>query len=181
MRCIRQQDMQADIRAAEAQRHLMETEYWQEAGAVALYVGIRDELSTDLLLHAAWQSGRRVWLPRLLPGEPGLMQFALCAGWHELAAGPLGLREPAPNCPAFGPGEASQLGPSLLVLPGLAFDRKGGRLGYGGGYYDRFLASGWLCKRVGLCFHYQVLNEIPLQPWDKRVHCLCTDKGFQCL
>lgn len=148
---------------------------------MALYVGVKDELFTDLLLEEAWQSGRKVWLPRLLPHAPGQMVFALCTGRDELIAGPFGLSEPMPLCPAFGPDTAEQYGPPLLILPGLAFDRKGRRLGYGGGFYDRFLESSWSCTRVGLCFGFQLLPEVPVHVWDKRVHCLCTEEGFQCL
>ena len=180
MRRLRASCPLATSLSQKAQQRLLETTCWREARAVALYAGVKDELSTDMLLAAAWQSGRRVWLPRVVSVEQGLMEMALCPEPAALVSGPFGLREPGPACPTFGPTEAASQGPPLLILPGLAFDRKGARLGYGGGFYDRFLESDWPCTRLGLCFSFQLLESIPVQPWDKRMDCICTDEEFWC-
>ncbi len=172
----------ARARSLEAQQRLLEAPCWRNARSVALYVALKGELSTDKLLAAAWKSGRTVWLPRVRPGEPGRMEFAVCVGLEQLRPGPFGLREPEDGLPGLGPEEAGKaFSPDLLVLPGLAFDRRGGRLGFGGGYYDRFLDSGLTCPRVGLCFAFQITRNLPLEQWDQRVHYLCTEEQFLCL
>lgn len=172
----------ARARSLEAQQRLLDAPCWRNARSVALYVALKGELATDRLLDAAWKSGRAVWLPRVRPGEPGRMEFVACAGAAQLRPGPFGLREPKDDLPGLGPEEAGKaFRPDLLVLPGLAFDRRGGRLGFGGGYYDRFLDSAWVCPRVGLCFAFQVIKNLPLQQWDQRVHYLCTEEQFLCL
>ena len=181
MRALRAANPDAAQLSQLAQQRLLAAACWQEAPAVALYVGVKDELATDSLLAAAWQSGRQVWLPRVLRGTQGLMEMALCPGPDSLVPGPFGLREPDASCPAFGPEDAARLGPPLLILPGLAFDRTGARLGYGGGFYDRFLESDWPCTRLGLCFGFQLVQELPVQTWDKPMHCMCTDEEFWCL
>ena len=69
----------------------------------------------------------------------------------------------------------------------MAFDRAGNRLGFGGGYYDRFLSafgargSGRRPRLVGLCYAFQVVDALPSQEWDQPVDCLCTEEGLVCL
>jgi 5-formyltetrahydrofolate cyclo-ligase len=92
-----------------------------------------------------------------------------------LVPGPLGIREPAPLEPS-GPADF----PALIVVPGLAFDRQGRRLGRGGGYYDRFLTAiegtcpGTAGRIIGLCVPSQIVREVPVEPWDHRVDGVCT-------
>ena len=75
----------------------------------------------------------------------------------------------------------------LILVPGLCYDREGYRLGFGGGYYDRFLAafgargSGRRPLLVGLCYAFQVVDALPSQDWDRPVDCLCTEEGLVCL
>ena len=189
-------------RARAAQERLLDSPFWQQAASVTLYVGIKDELGTSLLLEQAWSSGRLLWLPRVRRGSKGIMDFVACAGRHQLRPGPLGLLEPDAALPGVGPeaisaavrgnGATDQaaagragLGsppflPDLMIIPGLAFDLSGGRLGYGGGYYDRFLQAGLDCPRMGLCFDFQLVSALPLDPWDQRVHYLCTEERLLC-
>ena len=167
----------------------MESTLWKNARSVALYVGVRGELGTQDLLRAAWQASMLVWLPRVRRSEPGFMDFVACSGPDQLRPGPLGLLEPHDSLPGFGPeaaggsgaAAAHPLSPDLALLPGVAFDLAGGRLGYGGGYYDRFLEKGFTCPRVGLCFEFQLVESLPLAPWDQRVNYICTEERMLCL
>lgn len=186
----------AQSRSSAAQKRLMDWPLWQQARSVALYVGVRGELATNDLLQAAWQDGKVVWLPRVRPEAPGLMDFVACGGMHQLRPGPLGLLEPVDSLPGVGPegphstepGQPGvdpvtslQFAPDLALLPGVAFDHAGGRLGYGGGYYDRFLEKALNCPRVGLCFEFQLVPSLPLAPWDQRVNYICTEERILCL
>ena len=183
----------AQSRSAAAQQRLLDWPLWQQARSVALYVGVRGELATNDLLHAAWQQQKVVWLPRVRPEAPGLMHIVVSGGMHELRPGPLGLLEPVDRLPSVGP-EAANVGsaspgqaveaafaPDIALLPGVAFDLAGGRLGYGGGYYDRFLEKALNCPRVGLCFEFQLVSSLPLAPWDQRVNYICTEERMLCL
>ena len=178
----------AAARSLAAQKRLMDSPLWLGARSVALYVGVRGELATQNLLSAAWRQGRTVWLPRVRRDEPGLMDFVACEGPEQLRPGPHGLLEPDAALPGVAPGQTKAAAPNghvftpdLALLPGVAFDRKGGRLGYGGGYYDRFLEHGLACPLVGLCFAFQLVESLPLAPWDRRVNVICTEEQLLCL
>lgn len=215
MRRLRAEQPQelAQSRSAAAQQRLMRWPLWQQARSVALYVGVRGELATNDILQAAWQENKVVWLPRVRPDAPGLMDFVACGGPQQLRPGPMGLLEPVDTLPGvgpeglmrrapqpdqsgpdmsgpdmfgpdmFGPDQHTALAfaPDLALLPGVAFDRAGGRLGYGGGYYDRFLEKSLNCPCVGLCFEFQLVPSLPLAPWDQRVNYICTEERILCL
>lgn len=154
------------------QRHLLNSRLWRESPVVMLYCAVRGEVQSSLLLDDAWASGKRVLLPRCRPGGHGVMDAVLCSGPDTLIPSKLGIPEPT--------GEAALpylAREALVVTPGLAFDREGYRLGYGGGYYDRWLHGGTRCA-VGLVFTEHLLERLPRQAWDQPVNALCTEEGL---
>lgn len=166
-------------RARAAQERLLAEPCWREASSVALYAGVRDEMATGLLLEEAWARDREVWLPRVRRGARGKMDFVRCQSPEDLCAGAFGLMEPRPELPGSGPDDAA-FAPELILVPGVAFDRSGARMGYGGGYYDRFLAElaareGARCRALGFCFGFQVVEALPCAAWDRPVDGLCTE------
>ena len=172
---------EAAARSRAAQERLMAAPCWRNATRMALYVGVRDEMATDLLLQEAWASGREVWLPRVRRGERGRMDFVRCKGTADLAAGTFGLVEPRPELPGVGPGDPD-FKPQLLLVPGVAYDRMGNRMGYGGGFYDRFLAAEATAQGapapsavLGFCYGFQVVDHLPSAAWDRPVAGLCTE------
>jgi 5-formyltetrahydrofolate cyclo-ligase len=165
-----------------AQRHILQADVWRGAKIVALYMALPDEVDTALLWHMARLEGRQVWLPRCLEREGEReMEFALCPGPHMLRPGAFGIPEPdGALCPAV----PDDMAPDLLILPGLAFDRRGFRLGRGGGHYDRFLAAP-ARKRLwsgtcllGLTATALVLAQLPVDAWDVPVRALATEEGI---
>lgn len=173
--------------AARAHAHLLASPLWRQAQDVALYVSLPDELDTAPLLDAAWQAGKTLYLPRVRQ-QYGLMDFVAVRGREELRPGPFHLLEPLDGLPGFGAEAAgTTFRPDMFIVPGLGFDRQGRRLGFGGGYYDRFLAAvraqsdAGPCAFVGLCYHCQLQEELPAESWDERMTHICTDREWLCL
>lgn len=142
------------------------------AASVAAYVAIGAEPPTSSLLFALWKRGTYVLLPRLLPD--GDLDWASYEGPESLRPGPRGLLEPTE--PPRGPGAIA--GTDVVITPALAVDRRGARLGRGGGSYDRALARvGPAILTVGLLYDGELLDEVPEEPHDQRLRAVVTPTG----
>ena len=170
MRALRKRLAEVDNEAAE--RAAGHAGALPTGDTVALYRAMGSELDTDALAVALHQAGRRLCLPVVIERDAAMIFRAWAPGE------PLELD--AAGCPAPLP-LAEIVDPDLILTPLLAFDRFGGRLGRGGGYYDRFLEKGFTCPRVGLCFEFQLVESLPLAPWDQRVNYICTEERMLCL
>jgi len=138
-----------------------------EGGAVLGFASFGTELPTDPVMRWVLSTGRRLLLPFV---DGAALRAAEVASVEELAPGYRGIREPAARV-AVDPGEAS-----AVLVPGVAFDERGARLGYGGGFYDAFLAEiDPRVPRVGLCFDLQIVEEVPTGADDERVGIVLTE------
>lgn len=142
--------------------------------AVLLYVAFGHEVKTVGLLEHCLQKGKHVYAPRVAPKHrPEICRITNPAADFEI--GSLGILEPRKEIEAA---DASL--PNFAVIPGLAFDLHGYRLGRGGGFYDRLLADpAFRAYTCGLCFERQVLNNLPREPHDQPVMALATEKQFR--
>lgn len=141
------------------------------ARVIFAYVSKPQEVDTRAMITRALAGGRRVAVPRCEPRTVG-MSFYVIRSPEDLAPGSYGVPEPDPGrCAPSDPGEAG----ALCVVPGLSFDSQGYRLGYGKGYYDRFLA-GFGGVSVGLCYSGCVRWSLPHGYYDRPVDILVTEK-----
>lgn len=174
------QGAEGTLRSLLVQENLLASALWQKARRVAAYVSVKGEAGTDIILAEAWRTGREVFLPRCRrkgePGWPGGMDFVLCHGAGELAPSPFGIPEPelAPEARVLADSELAEPD-TLIIVPALAFDRAGFRLGYGGGYYDRLLDRA-ICPTVGFCFHELLFDSLPRNTWDRPARAVCTEE-----
>ena len=154
-------------------RHVTALCQWREAGRVYLYLSVKGEPDTFALARAALEAGKEVLAPVCGDGE-GQMAFYPFTDFGGLRPGRWGILEPR----ACGEGlKAPEAGEKALCLvPGLAFDRLGNRLGYGKGYYDRFLA-GRQIDTVGLCYEGFLFDRLPAESHDKKVGLVATEAG----
>lgn len=137
---------------------------------VLLYHGMDTEPDTVRLLPPLWDIGKQVCLPRCLPGNQ--MEARLVQRDSTLVRHPYGMLEPGPDCPLIPPDQID-----LVLVPGLAFDRSGGRLGRGGGYYDRWLA-GFSGITAALCRDGLLMEAIPRLPHDLGVNLVVTETSL---
>ncbi|HYA27573.1 MAG TPA: 5-formyltetrahydrofolate cyclo-ligase [Acidobacteriota bacterium] len=140
------------------------------AGAVALYSPVQNEVDTQGILDNALASGKKVFYPKLsTDNSPG---FYRIYSQNELVAGRSGFLEPA-GVESISPADYDNL---LVFVPGVAFDRCGNRLGWGGGWYDRVLSDLGKCGVfVGLAYECQLVEHLAKEMWDQRVHFIITE------
>lgn len=153
-----------------AQQALTASAMFDDAASMALYSPTRGEVGTELIFGEARRRRKRVCYPRV-DGER--MVFVEVEGEDALRPGSFGILEPV------GASRIAVAELDLMVLPGLAFDRRGVRLGYGKGFYDRELHSvGFSGVLVGLCFQFQVVDRLPGEQHDVPVDYLATEQGI---
>ena len=139
------------------------------AGTVLLFYSFGAEVATGGMAARFLGSGKRLLFPYLT--DEGVMEAAEVRPGESLDPSDYGPSEPRSRV-AVDPSAVD-----LVVAPGLAFDRRGNRLGYGGGHYDRFLARmGMEAVRVGVAFSLQIVERVPVEPGDERVDIVVTDQ-----
>lgn len=126
---------------------LLATSEYAEATTVLTYVSVSSEVSTRMFIECALRDGKTVAVPRCLPGH--CLEFVAIASLEQLVAAPFNLLEPAKELPAV---TEDQKNNSICIVPALLVDTKGYRLGYGAGFYDRFLST-YPGKKI--CLAYQ--------------------------
>ncbi|MEJ8548226.1 5-formyltetrahydrofolate cyclo-ligase [Brevibacillus borstelensis] len=140
---------------------------------VMAYYPFREELDIVPFLEKALERGQEIWLPLTLPAERRIVPYVY-TGPAMLKRGTYGILEPDPAQAAEGRPDSLE----AVLVPGVAFDRRGGRMGYGAGYYDRFLSS--LSRRpllIGCAFDLQVQQAVPMEPHDISLDFLATESG----
>lgn len=130
---------------------------------VFIYLSFSSEAPTDKAIEALKEKGFCVLCPRVEKGE----MFAVEYG-DDFTLSHMGIREPV--------GQVYENTPDYIVLPLLAADMAGNRLGYGKGYYDRYLAKHPTAKRIGYCFDFQIVREVPCGEKDEKLDVIVTDK-----
>ncbi len=143
-------------------------------GTVMAYLALPDEVNVDGWI--GWASGRgvRVCVPRV-DWDAGSMEGVLLGSPGDLTVGRYGLREPV-----AGAGVVPIEDMEAVLVPGLGFDDRGGRLGRGGGFYDRFLSrlpEG--AARIGVAWSGRVVDRVPMEAWDQKVDMLVTERGVE--
>lgn len=131
---------------------------WEQAHTVLLYASLPDEVDTTLLLSAGINKGKRLLLPVVI-GDALLLKFFS----GKFRVGDFGIREPEGETFT----DYDQI--DLAVIPGMAFNRLGNRLGRGRGYYDRFLPQ-INAYKIGLCFPFQLVESVPVDLFDQPVN-----------
>jgi 5-formyltetrahydrofolate cyclo-ligase len=149
--------------------HLGDWDIFQAAESILIYMPIREEVDLRALLTNCPE--KRWLLPRIIPGEEGRMVFHPYDP-DNLILHPFGMAEPAAHLPLVSPDEIQ-----LVLAPGLAFDRSGWRLGYGGGYFDRLLKD-FKGVSVGVVYCDLLLSTIPHGRYDIPMSWLVTEDGL---
>lgn len=140
-----------------------------------VYVDFRSEVETHILIAELLKRGKRVVVPVTLVTEKRLLPVAIYDVEKDLVPGYYSIPEPRVEIRKSHLVDSSEI--EIIILPGSVFDERGGRLGYGGGYYDRFMAcDAPKARRIGLAFDLQVVDRLSLQAHDELLDLVVTEK-----
>ncbi len=169
-------EKQRAVQSKDACRKLVATEHFKNASVVMLYLSMPHEVDTTYIILHAWQQEKVVAVPKVSWQQRHMIPVEINSLETGITIEQYGLRNPTTGLPM--PIEEID----LVVTPGLAFDRKGNRLGRGGAYYDRFLASKQLrAKKIALVFNQQIADTVPMEDHDIPVDMIVTDQEvIQC-
>ena len=154
--------------------HLLDYAPLWDGRPVYIYLSFGSEIDTWRLLEELTKRKIPTAAPRVRGRE---MEFFRISGAGDTAPGFRGIMEPSDSCP-----ELEAKGEALMIVPGVAFDRNGYRIGYGGGYYDRYLASHReqaFCT-LALAYPFQLIEEITREAWDLQADGVLTPEGLLC-
>ena len=132
---------------------------FRAASTILLYHSLKDEVDTHAFIRK-WSREKRILLP-VVTGDD--LELRLYTGPEDLTVGAYGIEEPT------GALFTDYAAIDLIVVPGVAFDRDGNRLGRGKGYYDRLLPRIPSAYKIGICFPFQLVDEVPAEPFDIRM------------
>jgi len=156
-------------------KQLNETEFYNKANNVMLYVSFGSEVMTKPIIDDLLSKGKRVFIPVTVPKTKALIVSELKNYEDDLVVGHFGVLEPKEE--ALRPVEPNIL--DLVIVPGVAFDKSGYRIGYGGGYYDRFIPRlREETTTVSLAFDMQLIDKIPTSQYDMAVEYIITEDQF---
>lgn len=141
----------------------LDTELYRQAKTIYGYLPYNQEVRTVPLLQQALADGKRVAVPKVYEDE---MKFIYMTDLTQVAEGYAGIPEPIADDPVADDPTA------LVLMPGMAFDTQGHRIGYGGGFYDRFLAEEPNHPTIALCYDFQMVEDLPTEEFDIPVDCV---------
>lgn len=149
---------------------LYEQKEWKDAQTIGITLSMENEVNTYAIIEQAWREGKKVAVPKC-NRETRTMTFRQITNFDQLETVYMNLREPIPALTVEV--EANEM--EILFVPGVAYTRRGERIGYGGGYYDRYLAE-YEGKTLSLAFDFQMVNYIPTESFDQNVQKIITEK-----
>ncbi|QIW17105.1 5-formyltetrahydrofolate cyclo-ligase [Bacillus thuringiensis] len=144
---------------------------WAEAKTIGITLSMENEVNTYPIIEKAWEEGKKVVVPKCNKGTR-TMFFRQISNFDQLEIVYMNLREPIPALTE----EVNADEIDLQIVPGVAYTERGERIGYGGGYYDRYLMH-YKGKTLSLAYSFQIVEHIPLEPFDKNVEKIITEKG----
>ncbi|MGN4424361.1 5-formyltetrahydrofolate cyclo-ligase [Bacillus cereus group sp. MYBK30-1] len=144
---------------------------WVEAKTIGITLSMEHEVDTYPIIEKAWKEGKKVVVPKCNRGTR-TMSFRQISNFEQLETVYMNLREPIPMLTE----EVNAEEVDLQIVPGVAYTQRGERIGYGGGYYDRYLVH-YKGKTLSLAYDFQIVKHIPVEPFDKNVEKIITEKG----
>lgn len=153
-------------------KNIVSMPLWEKCDKLFLFISFKNEVITDTLISEAQLSGKKVYAP-LIKGTQMSFHRIDNLTKKQLIKSSYGILEPPKDLPEVFPDRKS-----LMIIPGVAFTKKGSRLGRGGGYYDRYLTDKKDIIKIGITFEEQICNKIPTEKWDQKMNFVVTETNI---
>lgn len=148
---------------------IIESAFYKNAKTIFTYVSVKNEVDTFLLILKAFEDNKKIAVPKTY--NNGIMKFYYIQSIEDLKVSRFGLLEPINTDDEAIPEETT-----LFLVPGVVFDYSGNRIGYGAGYYDKYLNKLSYVTKIGLAFDNQVLEDIPSDEYDVKMNLIITEQ-----
>ncbi len=157
-------------------KQILASEQYRNAHAVFSFVPFRGEVEVEPIIESCWQEQKKVYVPKVDVKSREMQLYAM-ESWDDLELGHYGIREPRTTCVRYDSSQGDRI--DLILMPGVAFDREKGRLGYGAGYYDRFLSRiEYKPYLLAPAYAMQIVDQVPVEEWDTPIHAIVTEKEW---
>jgi 5-formyltetrahydrofolate cyclo-ligase len=171
---LRDAEPDRETKSRTIQERLLELPDYQNANTILTYIGVKSEVGTGVIVQETLEEGKSMAIP-YVTGDGLRAAFILSPA--ELEPSKFGLLDPVPEVRGNPERACSIESVELFVVPGVAFDPQGGRLGHGKAYYDRMLAQAGLGARfIALAFECQIVGSVPMTSSDVPMHAVVTEK-----
>lgn len=147
-------------------KQLMQQSSYKCADVIYIYMDFKNEVMTKMIIDNAFMEGKKVAIPKIIGDE---MKFFYIESYEDLKKGYFGILEPNTTYPANDE-------KALIVIPGVAFDENGVRLGYGRGFYDRFLSKHLELTQIAIAFEVQMVDKLPYDEYDVTMKRIITEE-----
>lgn len=159
-------EVEISEKSSKIQNLLMETEEFKAAMNIYIYINYNQEVVTTDIIEKSLELGKKVYVPKVC-GDV-IRFYRITSVTDDLAPGAFGILEPTGEC-------TDESCEGLLIMPGLAFDKEFHRIGYGGGYYDKYLSHQTAHIKIALAYEFQILESIPEDEFDVKVDIIITE------
>lgn len=149
---------------------LISSSFYKNSKDIFVFVSFRSEVDTHKIIKNALMDGKNIYVPKVISKDEGMKAYKI-KSLEDMEVGYYGILEPKSCCQEISPNFID-----LVIIPGAAFDKNGGRIGYGGGYYDRFLPLlRGSVKKIAIAYKLQVIDSVPMEEKDIRVDEIITN------
>lgn len=156
-------------------KKLLDISKYKEAEIILAYASYKSEVQTEELIIHALKNGKKLYCPKVKGAE---MEFYRITSMSDFVSGYKGIKEPKGSSKTRLDSAAITRGNHLMIMPGAVFDKEGNRIGYGKGYYDKYIEKHNRLYRAAICFEFQVQNNIPNGKYDKGSDIIITEESI---
>ena len=152
--------------------NVIKSSFYKKAQSIFIYVSVNSEADTRKIIEKALTDGKTICVPKVISKKQGMIAVKINS-LDELSPGAYNIPEPSKYDKQFDGHDID-----LILLPGLAFDECGGRIGYGGGFYDRFISNtGEDTVKIGLAYEFQIFDKVICFEYDAVIDGIITEKS----